>query len=66
MEQQIQRDGGADDFGQVAGGDGDLGADPKKEAQPAAVVLVAELGQVALGGHADLEREALQQDGHQV
>ena len=31
-----------------------------------AVGLVAELRQIALGGHAQLEREALQQDGHQV
>ena len=38
----------------------------RAEADAAAVGLVAELGEVALGGDAELEREALQQDRHQV
>ena len=30
-EQQLQRDGGADDLGQVAGGDGDFAEHPERE-----------------------------------
>ena len=55
MEEQIQRDGRADHFGQVAGRDGDLRAHPQHEAHPAAVALAAKLRQVALRGHAQLE-----------
>ena len=66
VEEQVQRDGRADHFGQVAGGDGDLGADPQRIAHPWAVALVAELRQVALRGHAQLQAQALQQNGHQV
>ena len=65
-EEELQRDGGADDFGEVAGGDGDFGEDPEGDGGAARVGLAAGLGEVALGGDAEFEREALEEDRHQV
>ena len=61
-----QRDGRANHFGEVAGGDGDLREEPECDAHRAAVAVAAGLGEVTLRGDAQLEREALKQDGHQV
>ena len=66
VEEQFQRDRRADHLGQVAGGNGNLRADPQRVAHPGSVALVAHLRQVALRGHAQLERQALQQNGRQV
>ena len=66
MEQELEGDGRADDFGEIAGGDGDLGKDPESEADALAVDLVTELGEIAFGGNAEFEGEALQKDRHEV
>ena len=66
VKKQVERDGGADDFRQVAGRDGDLTADPEQDACPARVVIAARLRQVALGHDAEPRRQRLQQDGHEV
>ena len=66
VEEELEGNGRADDLGQVAGGDGHFSAQPEHKADPGTVVLVAHLGEIALGGHAQLERQALQQDGHEV
>ena len=66
VEEQVQGDGRADDLGQIACGDGDFGANPQRVAHAGAVALVAHLRQVALGGNSQLEREALQENRHQV
>ncbi len=55
VEQQFKRDGRADHFGQVAGRNRDLRADPQHEAHLRAVALAAKLRQVALRGHAQLQ-----------
>ena len=46
-EQQFQADGGADDFGEVSGDDGDFGERPKRERDGAGVGVAAGLGQIA-------------------
>ena len=65
-EQQLQRDCGADDLRQVAGGDGDFAEHPERERHAARVVIAACLCQVASGDDAQLERQRLQKDRHQV
>ena len=35
-EEQVEGDGGAEDFGEVAGGDGDLAEDPEDDGRPGA------------------------------
>ena len=46
MEQEIKRDGAAEDFGQIAGGDGELAEEPVGPARPAGVEIAAALGEV--------------------
>ncbi len=65
-EQQVERDGGADHFGQVAGGDGDLAEDPQNDGGRPRVAVAAGLGEVAAAGDAEPRGERLQQDRHQV
>ena len=65
-EEQVEGDGGADDFGEVAGGDGDLAEDPEDDGDGARVVVAAGLGEVASAGDAEARGERLQQDRHQV
>ncbi len=62
----MQRNGGADDLGEIAGGDGDFGEEPEEDRGAAAVGFAAGLREVALGGDAELERKALEEDRHQV
>ena len=65
-EEQVERDGGAEDFGEVAGGDGDLAEDPEDEGGRARVAVAAGLGEVASAGDAEAHGERLEQDRHQV
>ena len=46
-EQQVQGDGRADDFGQVAGRNGDFAQHPQRQAHGPGVVVAASLGKVA-------------------
>ena len=66
VEQQIQRDGRADDFGEIAGGNGDFADDPEENGDRPAEVIAAGLGQIAAGNDSKLERQSLEQDRHQV
>ena len=66
VEEQVQGDGGADDFGQVAGGDGDFAEDPEEDRRRARVAVAAGLREVASAGDAEAGGERLQQDRHQV
>ena len=65
-EQQLQRQRGADDLGQVTRGDGHLAQHPEPERDGTAEVVAARLRQVAAGGHTQLDGEALEQHRHQV
>ena len=65
-EQQVERDGGAEHLGEVAGGDGDFAEDPQADGGLARVVVAAGLGEVAAAGDAEARGERLQQDRHQV
>src|SRR5690348_4257506 len=66
MEEELESNGRANDFSEITGRDGDLGAEPEGEADALAVGLVTELGQITLGSYAELEGEVLEQDRHQV
>ena len=65
-EEEIERDGGADDFREVAGGDRDFAEDPEHDGRAARVAVAAGLGEVASAGDAETRGERLQQDRHQV
>jgi len=51
-EQQVQRDRGADDLGEVAGDDGELAGDPQQERDRTRIVGPAGLRQIPAGGDA--------------
>ena len=65
-EQQVERDGRADHFGEIARGNRDLAEDPENDGHRARVVVAARLRQVAPARDAEAHRERLQQDRHQV
>src|SRR5947207_3195793 len=65
-EEQIERNGRADHFREIAGGDRDLANHPEKKRDRLAEMVAASLGQVAAGGDTELERERLEQDRRQV
>ncbi len=65
-EEKLQGDGRAQDFGQVAGGDGNFTDDPQEDAGASGIVIAAGLGQVAPGSDAELCGEGLQEHRHQV
>ena len=65
-EEQVEGDGGADDLGEVAGGDGDLAEQPEHDRRRPGVVVAAGLGEIAAAGDAEADGERLQQDRHQV
>ncbi len=65
-EQQVQSDGRAENFGQVAGGDGDFAQGEQHVVDALRVVVVAGLGQVAAGHQAEPCAQGLQQHGHGV
>ena len=46
VEEEVQRDGRADDFRKITGSDGCLGGDPERNGGSLAVVLTATLGEV--------------------
>ena len=66
VEQQVQRDGRAQHFGQIAGDNGDLAQEPECDIHPARIGLAARLGQISAGDDAQLRSQRLQQDGHGV
>ena len=56
-EQQVERDGRADDLSEIAGGDGDLAEQPQQDGGPARVAVAARLGEVASAGDAKPARQ---------
>src|SRR2546421_2905885 len=56
-EEQIQRYGGANDFGKVAGRDRDFANYPEKYRNRFAVVIAAGLGKIAAGSDPEFEGE---------
>ena len=65
-EEEVEGDGGADDLGEVAGGDGELADEPEGDGDRARVVVAAGLGEVASAGDAEAGGEGLEQDRHEV
>ena len=57
-EQQIERDGRADDLGEVAGGDGELAEHPQEPDVGRRVVIAAGLGEIAPGDDPELDAES--------
>ena len=66
MEQKIQRDGGAEHFGQVAGHDGDFAKKPEREVDGSGVGFAASLGEIASGDDSEARAQSLEQDRHGV
>ena len=65
-EEQVERDGRADDLGQIARRDRDLAEDPQHDRDRLRVAVAAGLREVASAGDAEAHGERLQQDRHQV
>jgi hypothetical protein len=65
-EEQLQADGGADDLGEVARGDGDFAEEPLEPDDGQGIVVAAGLGEIAAGDDAELDAEVLQQNGHEI
>ena len=63
-KQQVERDGAAEHFGQVARADGHFAQQPIRPARPARIPIAASLGQVLAGDDAKPSREHLQKDRH--
>ncbi len=66
VEEQIQCDGRAQHFGQVAGRDRDLAQNPERIGNRPRIRFAAGLRQVALRHDSQTRAQSLQQDGHQV
>jgi hypothetical protein len=65
-EEQIQRDGRADDFREVARADGRFAEQPEHDGDGLGVMVPAGLGEVAPGDDAELGAERLQENRHEV
>ena len=65
-EEQLQRNGRADDFGQIARRDGDFAKDPQKPDGRRRVMVTAGLCQVASRGDAELDGQMLEQNRHEI
>ncbi len=65
-EQEPQRDRRAQDFGQIAGRDGDLAQHPQRIADAARIRFAAGLRQIASGDDPQAGGQGLQQNRHQV
>ena len=61
VEEEIEGHGGSQDFGEIAGGDGEFAADPEKNGHTARVVVAAGLGEIASGDDAEFRGECLQE-----
>ena len=66
MKEQVQRDGGADDLGQIACRNGNFATHPQGQARAARVVVATGLRQIALRHQPEPRGEGLQQDRHQI
>ena len=66
VEQQIERDGAAQHFGQVAGADRHFAHQPVGPTGPAGIPVAAALREVFAGDHAQARGDDLHEDGHQA
>jgi hypothetical protein len=66
VEKEIERYGGAEDFGEVAGGDGKFAGDPQENGHAAGIVVAAGLSEVASGDDAELRGKRLKKHGEDV
>ncbi len=66
VEEQVERDGRAQHFSQVAGGDGDFRKHPQRDGERTRIGFAAGLRQVAPVDDAEPRAERLQQNGHGV
>jgi hypothetical protein len=66
VEQQIERDRRSDDFGQIAGGDGDLAEHPQRDRHGTWIVIAACLREISAGDDSELGRQPLEQYRHEV
>ncbi len=65
-EEEVEADGGAEEFCEVGGDGGDLGGDPEEESGGAGEVAAAVLREGEAGDDAELGGEVLDEDGHEV
>ena len=65
-EEKLQGDGRADDFGQIARGNGDFAKNPKKPNCRRRVMIAAGLREIASRGDAELDAQMLKQDRHEI
>src|SRR2546429_1767417 len=65
-EEQLQGDGRAQNFGEIAGGNGQFANHPKNQRGASRIVLAASLREVPSGGDAKFRRESLQEHRHQI
>lgn len=66
MKQKIQRDGSAQNFGQVAGGNRSLAKNPQRQIDRTGITVAAGLRQIPAGGDAQPGRQRLQQNRHDI
>ena len=66
LEQQVERNGRADDFSEVAGANGNFAKQPQRDGDPPGIMITAGLRQVAASHDAELGAERLQNDCHEV
>ena len=65
-EKQIEGDGRAEHFGEIAGGDGNLAEDPQPDDGGSRIAVPARLREIAATGDPEPGGERLKQDRHQV
>ena len=66
VEEEIKSDGGAEDFGEVAGGDGEFAGHPEKNGHAAGIVVAAGLGEIASGDDAEFRGEPLEKHRQEI
>ncbi len=66
VEQQVEPDGRAQNFGQIAGRNGDLAKAPEDQVDLSGIGFAAGLGQVAPTHNAEPGAQSLEQNGHGV
>src|SRR5208283_2109600 len=66
VEHQVEGDRAAEDFGEVAGADGDLAHHPVGPAGPAGIPVAATLGEILAGHDTQTSGDDLHEDGHEA
>jgi len=66
VEHEVEGDGAAEDFGEVAGADGDFAGDPVGPAHPGGEPVAAGLGEVLFDNDAEAGGDDLHENGHEA